>query len=56
MKGADDLNGKQCPWCWQVVPELVPVMYLTERCTILERVCPDCRKKWMKRLKQAVGK
>lgn len=45
----------RCPWCGAEVPQLVMIMYLTDGYTVTERICPDCRKAWLKRLKKAVG-
>ncbi len=45
---------KPCPWCGRTA-KLVMVMYFTDAYSVTERVCMDCRRAWLKKMKKAVG-
>lgn len=46
---------KKCPWCGQESDTLVMVMYFTKHYSYTEKVCPACRKAWLKKLKKSIG-
>lgn len=44
-----------CPWCNKHSDKFMIVMYITDSGTATEKVCPDCRTAWIRRLKKEVG-
>lgn len=45
----------RCAWCGETVEALVAVMVFSDKASIVEYVCPRCRRKWLNRLRQEVG-
>lgn len=44
----------RCPWCGKESSQMVKVAYFTDRDFMTADVCPDCRKRFMKRLRESV--
>lgn len=44
---------KTCPWCGRTA-KLVMVMLVTKSYTESAKVCTECKKKWVKKLRQKV--
>ena len=46
---------KRCAWCGDQAEELAAVMVFSDKASIVEYVCPQCRRAWLKKLRKELG-